>query len=126
MIKKLLEIQDLWVSFKTFGGIVKAVNGLSLSVHQGETLGIVGETGSGKTVLAFSIMKLLSPQTGNIDKGKIFFKGVDLVKKPERYLQKIRGKEISIIFQNPLTSLNPIFTIGEQISMVFTSHYGLS
>ena len=126
MTEKLLEIQDLWVSYKTFEGIAKAINGLSLSIREGEKLGLVGETGAGKTTMALSIMKLLPPRTGNIDKGKIFYKGVDLTKKPEKYLQKIRGKEISMIFQNPLTSLNPVFTIGEQIGMVFMRHFNLS
>jgi len=125
-MKKLLEIQDLSVSYKTFEGIARAVNGLNLTVHQGETLGLVGETGAGKTTTALSIMKLLPPRTGKIDKGKILFKGVDLTKKPEEYLGKIRGNKISMIFQNPLTSLNPVFTIGEQIGMVFIRHFNLS
>ena len=125
-MKKLLEIQDLWVSYKTFEGKAKAVNGLNLSVCQGENLGLVGETGAGKTTTALSIMKLLPPRTGNIDKGKILFKGVDLTKKSEGYLQTIRGNKISMIFQNPLTSLNPVFTIGEQIGMVFMKHFNLS
>ena len=125
-MEKLLEIQDLGVSYKTFEGKAKALNGLNLTVHQGENLGLVGETGAGKTTMALSIMKLLPPRTGRIDKGKILFKGVDLTKKPEKYLQKIRGNKISMIFQNPLTSLNPVFTIGEQIGMVFIRHFNLS
>jgi len=125
-MKKLLEIQDLWVSYTTFEGKARAVNGLNLSVQQGETLGLVGETGAGKTTTALSIMKLLPPRTGKNDKGKIFFKGVDLTKKSEKYLGKIRGNKISMIFQNPLTSLNPVFTIGEQIGMVFVRHFNYS
>lgn len=102
------------------------MNGVNLNVQQGESLGLVGETGAGKTALALSIMKLLPPRTGRIDQGKIFYNGADLTKKSDKYLQKMRGNKISMIFQNPLTSLNPIFTIGEQISMVFTRHYSLS
>jgi peptide/nickel transport system ATP-binding protein len=125
-VENILEIEELDVSYKTFGGIARAVNGLNLNVQQGESLGLVGETGAGKTTTALSIMKLLPPRTGRIDQGKIFYNGVDLTKKSDEYLQKIRGNKISMIFQNPLTSLNPVFTIGEQISMVFTRHYGLS
>ena len=125
-VENILEIEELDVSYKTFGGIARAVNGLNLIVQQGESLGLVGETGAGKTTTALSIMKLLPPRTGRIDQGKIFYNGVDLTKKSDDYLQKIRGNKISMIFQNPLTSLNPVFTIGEQISMVFTRHYSLS
>ena len=125
-MKNILEIEDLYVSYKTFGGIARAVNGLNLNVLQGESLGLVGETGAGKTTTALSILKLLPLKTGRIDQGKIFYNGVDLIKKSNSYLQKIRGHKISMIFQNPLTSLNPVFTIGEHISMVFTRHYGLS
>jgi len=125
-MEKVLEIKDLWVSYKTFEGTVKAVNGLNLSIEQGEHLGLVGETGAGKTTTALSIIKLLPPRTGSIDKGEIFFKGIELTKKPEDFLQKMRGNKISMIFQNPLTSLNPVFTIGEQIGMVFMRHFNLS
>jgi len=122
----LLEIKDLYVSYKTFEGVARAVNGLNLIVQQGESLGLVGETGAGKTTSALSIMKLLPPRTGKINQGEIIFNEVDLTKKFDKYLQKIRGKKISMIFQNPLTSLNPVFTIGEQIGMVFMQHYNLS
>jgi len=125
-MKNILEIKDLYVSYRTFEGIARAINRLNLIVQSGESLGLVGETGAGKTTLALSIMKLLPSRTGKIDKGEIFFNGEDLVKKSERYLQQIRGNKISMIFQNPLTSLNPVFTIGEQISMVFERHHGLS
>jgi peptide/nickel transport system ATP-binding protein len=125
-MKNILEIEDLYVSYKTFAGIARAVNGLNLNVQQGESLGLVGETGAGKTTMALSILKLLPPRTGRIDQGKIFYNGADLTKKSDGYLEKLRGNKISMIFQNPLTSLNPIFTIGEQISMVFTRHYSLS
>ena len=125
-MKNILEIKDLDVSYKTFGGVARAVNGLNLNVQQGESLGLVGETGAGKTTTALSIMKLLPPRTGSINQGQIVYNGTDLTKKSNDYLQKIRGNKISMIFQNPLTSLNPVFTIGEQISMVFTQHYGSS
>ena len=125
-MENILEIEDLYVSYKTFGGIARAVNNLNLVVQKGEYLGLVGETGAGKTTTALSILKLLPPRTGRINQGKIFFNGVDLTKKSDEYLKKIRGNKISMIFQNPLTSLNPVFTIGEQISMVFIRHYNLS
>lgn len=122
----ILEIKNLYVSYQTFGGVARAVNNLSLKIRPGESLGLVGETGAGKTTTALSILKLLPPRTGKIDSGEIYFDGIDLIKKPEEYMQKIRGNKISMIFQNPLTSLNPVFTIGEQISMVFTRHHRLS
>ena len=125
-MENILEIEDLWVSYETFEGVARAVNGLNLIVQQEESLGLVGETGAGKTTIALSIMKLLPPRTGKINQGKIIFKGVDLTKKSDKYLQKIRGDKISMIFQNPLTSLNPVFTIGEQIGMVFTKHFNIS
>ena len=125
-MEKLLEIQDLWVTYDTFEGLVKAVNGLHLTIHKGEKLGLVGETGAGKTTTALSVLKLLPARTGRINKGKILFNGVDLIKQSSHYLLNIRGKEIAMIFQNPLTSLNPVFTIGEQIGMVFTRHYKMS
>jgi len=125
-MENILEIKDLYVSYKTFEGIARVVNGLNLCVQQGESLGLVGETGAGKTAAALSIMKLLPPRTGSINQGQILYRGVDLTKKSDDYLQKIRGNKISMVFQNPSTSLNPVFTIGEQISMVFTRHYSLS
>jgi len=125
-MENILEIEGLFVVYNTFGGIARAVNGLNLKVKQGKSLGLIGETGAGKTTTALSILKLLPPRTGKIDKGKIFFKGVDLVNKSEQYLQTIRGNKISMIFQNPLTSLNPVFKIGEQISMVYLKDHNLS
>jgi peptide/nickel transport system ATP-binding protein len=125
-MENVLEIKDLYASYKTFEGVARAVNGVNLIVQQGESLGLVGETGAGKTTTALSIMKLLPPRTGRINQGKIIFNGIDLTKKSDNYLQRIRGNKISMIFQNPLTSLNPVFTIGEQIGMVFIKHYNLS
>lgn len=125
-MENILEINDLNVSYKTFSGVGRAVNHLSINIKDGESLGLVGETGAGKTTTALSIMKLLPPRTGRIDKGQIFYKGVDLTKKSEDYMQTIRGNKIAMIFQNPLTSLNPVFTIGEQIAMSFIRHFKLT
>ena len=111
----LLEVHDLKTTFKTEDGIVAAVNGLSFSVEAGSTLGIVGESGSGKSVTALSIMRLIPP-TGRIERGKILFKGENLLEKSEAEMRKIRGNDIAMIFQDPMTSLNPVLTVGEQIA----------
>ena len=124
---KLLEIKDLYVEYHTMDGVAKALNGVNLSIDRGEALGLVGETGAGKTTLALSILDLLSTEVGRIPKGEIWFDGINLRdKKNKKMLQKIRGNRISMIFQNPLTSLNPVFTVGEQIAMVYRQHEGLS
>ncbi len=121
----LLDVQDLHTFFTTKRGIVKAVNGVSYSVDAGKTLGIVGESGSGKSVSAMSILKLLDGN-GYIESGKILFNGNDLSTYSIRDMYKIRGNEISVIFQEPMTSLNPIFTIERQIAEVFQIHQGMS
>ncbi|MDD4955410.1 MAG: ABC transporter ATP-binding protein [Candidatus Omnitrophica bacterium] len=110
----LLEVNNLHTSFFTDAGEVKAVRGINLSLEKGKTLGLVGESGSGKTVTALSIMQLL-PNLAKITDGSILYKGKDLLKLSQENLRKIRGKEISMIFQEPMTALNPVFTIGEQI-----------
>jgi len=125
-MENFFEIRDLWVFYKTFDGIARAVNGLNMKLKMQESLGLAGETGAGKTTTALSILKLLPPRISQISQGRILYKGVDLIKKSDNFLEKIRGKNISMIFQNPLTSLNPVFTIGEQISMIFIQHYKLS
>ena len=125
-MKNILVIKNLYVSYKTFVGIARAVNNLNLNIKRGESLGLVGETVADAPLQKSTIMKLLPPRTGRIDQGKVFFDGVDLTEKSDKYLQKIRGNKISMVFQNPLTSLNPVFTIGEQISMVFAEHYRVS
>lgn len=121
----MLELQDLHTFFTTKRGIVKAVNGVSYSVESGRTLGVVGESGSGKSVSAMSILRLLDGN-GYIESGKILFRGVDLAKCSMAEIQKIRGNEISVIFQEPMTSLNPVFTIERQISESFCIHRHMS
>lgn len=121
----LLEIRDLHTYFETKKGTVKAVNGVSYSVESGKTLGIVGESGSGKSVSAMSIIKLLDGN-GYIDSGEIVFNGQNLSDLSIREISKIRGNDISVIFQEPMTSLNPVFTVERQISEPFMIHQGLS
>jgi len=122
----LLEVRDLRVSFKTDDGVVRAVNGLSYGVDRGATLGIVGESGSGKSVNALSIMRLIPTPPGRIESGSIRLRGAELLTKSEAQMRKIRGKEIAMIFQDPMTSLNPVLTIGDQISEAVRLHLGLS
>jgi peptide/nickel transport system ATP-binding protein len=126
MEAKQLVIEDLEVSYITEDETVHAVNGISLDLAEGESLGIVGETGAGKTTTALAILGLLPKPTGKIQRGKIVFEGKDLVKSTEAEMRKIRGNRISMIFQDPMTSLNPIFTIGDQISEVIEIHSELS
>ena len=121
----LLELKHLKTFFKTRRGIVKAVNDVSYSVEAGKTLGVVGESGSGKSVSAMSILRLLDGN-GYIESGEILFNGVDLTKLDIEQMYKIRGNEISVIFQEPMTSLNPVFTIMRQMQEPFLIHQGLS
>lgn len=125
MTEKLLRIDNLSTSFFTHIGEVKAVSGLSLDLEAGEALGIVGESGSGKSVTSLSIMRLLPP-TGKVIEGTINFQGINLLELKEEEMQKIRGNEISMIFQDPMTSLNPVFTIGNQLMEPLIRHQGLS
>ncbi len=120
----LLELQDLHTFFSTKRGTVKAVNGVSYHVEEGKTLGVVGESGSGKSVSAMSILKLLDGN-GYIDSGKVIFDGRDLAEVSVKDMCKVRGNEISVIFQEPMTSLNPIFTIERQVAEPFIIHQGL-
>lgn len=117
-----LEIRDLNVEFKSDRGTVKAVNHVSFHVNKGETIGLVGETGAGKTTTALSIMKLVPGPHGKIKSGEILFEGEDLLKKNEKEMRKIRGGRISMIFQDPMTSLNPVVTVGDQIAEVIKLH----
>ena len=112
---KVLEVKDLKTYFYTDSGIVKAVDGVSFDLKRGETLGIVGETGSGKSVTALSILRLIPEPPGKIVNGEILFNGTDLLKLDKRDLQTYRGNRISMIFQDPMTSLNPVYNIGNQI-----------
>jgi len=124
-MSNILEIEDLVLRFYTYEGVVKALEGVNLHVKDDETLGVVGETGCGKTMTALSILSLIPPP-GKIEGGKILFKGrektIDLLKQNEAYLRSIRGKDISIIFQEPSAALNPVYTVEEQISEVFLQH----
>jgi len=122
---KLLEVRDLSTHFETEYGTVKAVDRVNIVVDEGDTLGIVGESGCGKTVLALSIMRLIPSPPGRIISGNIFFDGVDLLSLNDEEMRKIRGKEISMIFQEPMTSLNPVLRIGEQVSETIRLHQGL-
>ena len=121
----LLEMHDLKTFFTTKRGVVKAVNGVSYKVEAGRTLGVVGESGSGKSVSAMSMLQLLDGN-GYIAGGSIMFDGKDLTKMPISEMQKIRGNAISVIFQEPMTSLNPVFTIERQVSEPFIIHQGMS
>ena len=125
MTETLLSVEGLRTYFYTWAGVVKAVDGISFTVSPGETLGIVGESGSGKTVTAHSIMNMVPPP-GRIVDGRILFKGEDLLKKKEKEMQSIRGKEIGYIFQDPTTTLDPVYTVGEQLSEVITRHQGVA
>ena len=121
----LLETKNLHTYFKTRRGIVKAVNGVSYSIEPGKTLGIVGESGSGKSVSAMSILKLLDGN-GYVDSGEILFDGKDMTKLPMSEMYHIRGNKISVIFQEPMTALNPVFTVERQLSEPFIIHRGMS
>ena len=126
MKNTILNVEELNVKFATDNGLVTAINDLSFHVKQQETLCIVGESGSGKSVSALSIMGLLPKPSGIISKGKIEFYGKDLVKYSESQMQKIRGNRISMIFQEPMTTLNPVYTIGSQISETLIKHRRMS
>ena len=126
MTAQLLEIQGLKTYFFTRKGIVKAVDGVVLSLNEGETLGLVGESGCGKTVTALSILRLISEPIGRITEGSINFEGRDLVKATESEMRAIRGNRISMIFQEPMTSLNPVLKVGDQITEAIQLHQGLS
>lgn len=125
MSEKLLEIKDEKLSFFTPAGEVKALNGVSFSMNEGEVFGIVGESGSGKSVTAYSIMGLTA-YPGKLIGGTIYFNGHQIEKMSEKEMRKIRGNEVSIIFQDPMTSLNPVYTIGNQITEVIRLHTGKS
>lgn len=121
---ELLEANNIRTSFFTEAGEVKAVDGVSFSIKKGETFCLVGESGSGKSMTALSIMRLI-PRPGRIIGGEVFYQEKELLKLTEREMREIRGKEISMVFQEPMTSLNPVFTIGDQIMEAITLHQGL-
>ena len=121
----LLDIRNLEVEYKTEDGVVEAVNKIDLTVRKGETVGLVGETGAGKTTVALSILRLIPDPPGEIVQGEIFWKDKDLLKESVSEMQKIRGDHISMIFQDPMTALNPVHTIGEQIAESIILHQKL-
>jgi len=120
----LLEIKDLCVNFYTNRGVVRAVRHLDLHLFRGETLALVGESGCGKSVTAHSINQLIPSPPGKIERGKVIFDGIDLLSLQEKEVRRYRGERISMIFQEPMTSLNPVFKIGHQIADVFVTHLG--
>ena len=124
--KPLLEVKDLVIHYETDDGVVKALNGVNIHIGVGETLGLVGETGAGKTTLAKGIMRLIPNPPGKILGGEVIFEGQDLLKLSTNGMEAIRGRDISMIFQDPMTSLNPLFTVGEQIRGPLMRHQKLS
>ncbi|MBP6214357.1 MAG: ABC transporter ATP-binding protein, partial [Pyrinomonadaceae bacterium] len=120
-MSQLLEVKDLQTQFPTRSGLVKAVDGVSFEIGEGELLGLVGESGCGKSITALSIMRLIYPP-GEIIQGSIKFKGEELTSASEDRLRQIRGNDIAMIFQDPMTSLNPVFTVGEQIAEALRLH----
>ncbi len=125
MTDALLEVRDLVVSFSTLRGPVRVLDRVGFRVGEGEVVGLVGESGSGKSVTALSIMRLLGDQ-GTIDAGEVRFEGRDLVSLPERELRAVRGRRIAMVFQEPMTSLNPVFAVGFQVAEVLVEHLGLA
>jgi len=123
---RLLEIRNLKTYFHVRGGVLKAVDDVSLTIAQGETLGLVGESGCGKSVTASTVMGLIPMPPGFIAGGEVVFEGRDLLKVPESRMREIRGNKISMIFQEPMTSLNPVFTVGDQVAEVIRLHEKLS
>jgi len=126
MTGALLDIRDLKTWFKTDDGMVRAVDGVSLSIARGETLAVVGESGCGKTVTARSVLKLIDMPPGRFEAGQIVWQGRDLIPLDADEMDKIRSREIAMVFQEPMTSLNPVYTVGEQIAESLRTHEGLS
>ena len=124
--EKLIEVKNLKTSFYTNKGVSKAIDGIDFEIYSGETLGLVGESGCGKSVTALSIMRLIQNPPGKIVDGEIRFKGRDLLKLKPEEMRRLRGKDISMIFQDPMTSLNPVFTVGNQISEAILLHKDVS
>ena len=122
----LLQLDNLQTYFYTEDGVVKAVDGVSFEIYKGETLGVVGESGCGKSVTSLSIMRLIPEPPGKIEGGRIMFEGEDLVNKSQSQMRKIRGNDISMIFQEPMTSLNPVYTVGDQITEAIILHQKVS
>ena len=126
MSENLLTVKDLKTYFFTASGVSKAVDGVSFTLKKGETMGIVGESGSGKSVTASSIIRLLPPKIGRIVEGTIDFEGKDIIKLNKKELLNFRGKDIAVIFQDPMTSLDPVFKIGNQMVEMICAHQDVS
>ena len=122
----LLQVKNLHTIFHTEDGTVEAIGGVDFEVREGETLGIVGESGCGKSVTSLSVMRLLPKGIGEIPQGEVIYKGKDLLKLSEHEMRKIRGKEIAMIFQEPMTALNPVYTVGEQLAEMVELHLGMN
>lgn len=125
-MSKILEVKDLSIAFETYGGEVQAVRGVEFDLHEQETLAIVGESGSGKSVTAQSLMRLTPMPPGKFTSGSIMFNGENLVDKSDKQMEEIRGRDISMIFQDPMTSLNPTMTVGKQIAEGLIKHQNMS
>jgi len=126
MAEKLLEIKDLIVNYTTDGAVIEAVNSITLTLKKGEALGLIGETGAGKTTTALSILGLIPDPPGKVAGGEILYEGENLLNKPEKEMRKIRGNKISMIFQDPMTALNPVVHVGDQIAEVIRLHQKIS
>ena len=122
----LLEVKDLVTRFYTEAGVVHAVNGISYTLDEGESLGIVGESGSGKSVGVLSIMGLIPTPPGKVENGKVIFDGRDILKLSNEEMRRVRGREIAMIFQDPMTSLNPVLTIRRQLTEALKLHLGMN
>ena len=120
--KNILEIKDLVVHYDTESGVVRAANGINITLQEQESLGLVGETGAGKTTTALSILRMIPDPPGKIISGSVTIDGVNLMSLTEKQMEAIRGKEVSMIFQDPMTALNPVFTVGEQIAESIQIH----
>ena len=121
--ENLLEIENLHAQYNTDDAVVHALNGFSISLKKGESLGLVGETGAGKTTMALSVMRLLPKRVGEVTQGRITYDGIDILSAFKEQMQSLRGERISMIFQDPMTSLNPVMTVGEQIHEVLELHF---
>ena len=126
MAEKTIEIKDLVVEYRTRSGVVQALNGLSLSIEKGKTLGLVGETGAGKTTAGLAVLGLIPSPPGVIVSGEILLNGKDLRALTDKEMDQIRGDAVAMIFQDPMTSLNPVMTVGDQIAEAIKIHEGLN
>ena len=125
-MEPLLQVKNLTTRFYTDDGVVHAVNGISYDLKEGEVLGVVGESGCGKSVHALSIMRLIPDPPGKIEAGEVLFNGVDLLKVPDSHMRRVRGADIAMVFQDPMTSLNPVYTVGFQIMEALMVHQSVS